>query len=218
MGREAIAEALGHSSSSSAVAIKIGTLTHFGLLTRNGNVYQQSQLAKDILVPKSDADRSDAIAKAAKSPGLYRRLVKDFSGKALPGMLENILHRDYGVARSNAGDVVKTFRTTMVYAGLLNSGVLYENAVDDEPAPREEDQSQSHAADEPRERVPTAMPSVAPVVAQSSQMAVYTIPLTQSVEAILHIPKPVLPKHLTRIEKWLELMRDMLLESDENEE
>lgn len=218
MSRDAIAEALGHSSSSSAVAVKIGSMTHYGLLRRTGNVYEPSQVAQDILVPTSDAAISDAYARAAKSPALYRRLFADLSGKAIPQRFSAILQRDYGVARGNAEDAAKTFVATAEFAGLLMHGVLHQEPVE---------QSVEGVTAESGRSLPEgkASPGITglassggtPITSTSNPSAgtTYTIPLSKGRTAGLTLPRPIEARDLQRLTQWIDLMSDVLMEGGE---
>lgn len=214
MGKDAIAEALGHSVNSSAVAVKIGSLSHYDLLVRQGNTYAQSALVKDILYPTSDDAKRVAIVKAAKAPSLYKRLFTDFAGKALPSMLENILHRDYGVARANAGDVAKTFRKTAEFAGLYDAGVLY---ADPRPGSTSADAVESPKASEPRspeEGVAASSQPFAPGPMSDERDNTFSVPISGKRVARLQLPRPIRSADLARIQKWLELMEEVLTEED----
>ncbi len=122
-GREEACIALGHKGVSGAAATKIATLVHFGLLNRYGNTYSQSELAERINHPLSDTDRTVAIAESAKMPKLYKDLVQQFAGQALPTQLANLLIRK-GVSAKVSKTVAEDFKITMEFAGLLVNGVL----------------------------------------------------------------------------------------------
>lgn len=215
IGREGIAEALGHSPSSSVVAVKIGSLVHYGLLKREGSTYRQSKLAREILFPTSDESRRVAIVQAARSPSLYRRIFADFGNKAMPSMLENILLRDYGVAKSNAADVVKTFKSTATFANLLDAGVIHIEPVeagDGENNPEEDSVEfvHSHINQNPQEQSRVSVPA--------SNEDVYAVPLTKHRVASLRLPRPLTGQDIQRLKSWLDLMTDVLTESENLED
>ena len=222
MSRESIAEALGHSRTSSAGGIKIGSLTHFGLLRRSGNVYEISSLAKDILTPTSEEAVTEAKMKAAKHPSLYRRLLTDFSGRALPSMFENLLHRDYGVARSNTKDVSKKFRATAEAAGLIENGVVLES-----PSATHQDQftesgevagdltHNGSAVETTRRQVKAAATGQVVVVPDTSR---FDIPITKGRTVAMFIPRPLDARDLQKIVGWIDLMEDVLTELPDSED
>jgi hypothetical protein len=221
MSRDAIAEALGHSASSSAVAVKIGSLTHYGLLRRTGNVYEPSQIAQDLLIPTSDTAFRDARAKAAKSPALYRRLFADLSGKAIPQRFSAILQRDYSVARGNANDVAKTFIATAEFSGLLMHGVLHQEPVehiehgDAAEATRSSTDTSNLSNPKPTSRSETESTTIS--MASSPSGTTYTIPLSRGRTAGLTLPRPIAAKDLQRLTQWIDLMSDVLMEGGEED-
>lgn len=127
--REEAARALGHSQLTGPASRKIAALVQYGLLERNGNTYNQSDLSQDILQPLSGDSENVAIKNAAVRPKLFQKVYGRFGGQALPSMLQNILIRD-GVNEKAAGDVVRIFTETMKFAGLLVNGVLTNQPLD----------------------------------------------------------------------------------------
>ena len=122
--RDLVAKAMGYSGVTGASATKISACVHFGLLDRSGNVYILSDLSKKILTPISDKEKEWALVEAVFSPSLYGKLIAAYEGKALPGMLENILSRDYGIIDNSAGKAADVFEKSLEYAGLLHNGVI----------------------------------------------------------------------------------------------
>lgn len=130
-GRDSIGEAMGHKPGSGAANSKVGSLTHFGLLSRNGGgTYSISEIGTQILHPKDEAERQSGMIAAAKSPGLYSDLIEKFQKKSLPSMLGNILHREHQVLQVNADEVATRFRETMSAVGLLRNGVLHTDPIE----------------------------------------------------------------------------------------
>ncbi len=127
--REVAARGLNHESVSGPAAGKIAALVQFGLLLRKGNTYSISPLADRILLPVSDDDRVSAIAESAKRPKLYKQLVEKYQNQSLPFMLENILVREYGVYEKKSKEIVKNFKKSLEYAGLLNNGVVVDKTM-----------------------------------------------------------------------------------------
>lgn len=126
-GREDAAVALGHKGVSGASATKIASLVHFGLLTRNGNTYSQSELGERINHPLSDYDRTEAILEVMKTPKLYKDLFDQFTGQAIPTQLANILVRK-GVSSKVAQTVADDFKSSAEFSGCLKNGVLFNDA------------------------------------------------------------------------------------------
>jgi len=118
--RDEAAKALGYSGIS---ATKISTMVHFGLLNRNGNTYSQSELAERINHQLSDEDRNNAIVEAILSPKLYKELIEQFAGEALPVQLGNILIRK-GISSKISETVATNFQQSLEFSGLLKNGVV----------------------------------------------------------------------------------------------
>lgn len=122
--RDSAAIALGYKGVSGASSSKIAACVHFGLLVRDGNVYKQSELADQILVATSDEERMEGIVTAFRTPTLYRKLVDENNGRALPKMLDNILVRQYGITERAAKQAANDFIKSATYAGVLQNGIL----------------------------------------------------------------------------------------------
>lgn len=127
-GREDAAVALGHKGVSGASATKIASLVHFGLLTRNGNTYSQSELGERINHPLSDKDRTEAVLEVMKTPRLYKDLFDQFTGQAVPTQLANILIRK-GISSKVAQTVAGDFKSSAEFSGCLKNGVLFNDAM-----------------------------------------------------------------------------------------
>ena len=123
-------ESLGHKGISGASSSKIAALVHFGLLSRIGDTYRVSDLARKIIRPEYDAERLEAIAAAAKHPKLYSELMNEFSGKSIPVMLENTLERRYRISGTVVKSVANDFVKSLEFAGLIVNGVLQDTNID----------------------------------------------------------------------------------------
>lgn len=121
--RDEAAIALGYKGVSGISATKISTMVHFGLLNRNGNTYSQSELAERINHPLSDEDRNNAVNEAIQIPKLYKDLLAQFSGQALPTQLGNILIRK-GISAKISDSVAENFRNSLEFSGSLKNGVV----------------------------------------------------------------------------------------------
>src|SRR3989344_7629034 len=101
------AKALDYRGVSGASSTMVAALVHFGLLSRVHNTYKQSSLANRILIPTSDYDKKMAIAEAVKTPKLYRLLISNFKGTALPTLLPNVLFHSYNINEKVSKKVAK---------------------------------------------------------------------------------------------------------------
>ena len=208
LGRDVLSTA----STSGAVGIKIGSLTHYGLLERVSNkVYKISSIGITILMPRAIEEKKAAVAEAARSPSLYQKLIEQFAGQGLPSMLPNILAREYRVSAQSAESVADTFRATMEFAGLLQHGVLYKQLPD---ASTVEEKGLGVPSDLPvsvsRSKEGDPAPKTVRGIAQGEQ---YTIPLSRERVAVFHLPLPLTKADLTRIKGWFDLMGEVLIES-----
>lgn len=170
--RESAATALGYKGVSGASTQKISACVHFGLLTRSGNTYSQSDLADGIYRSLDDEERDESIRIAAQRPALYQKLVGEFSGKALPKMLDNILVRNHGITERVAKEAATIFTQTMEYAGLLQNGVLTTAS----PTLREETDTPDGRDKDPGEDALKRSP--APQLPASSEYVTIVIPET----------------------------------------
>ena len=211
---ELIAKALGHMSRTGPANHKIGALTHFGLITRAGRgAYRVSGLGRSIMQPKNGQERLEALAAAAKSPTLYGELFEMLKGSAIPGLLQNILVRDYGVSQANSMRTAENFRKSMESAGLLHNGVLSDSQssqqnteVDAEGSEKIEERKSTLS--QPGVKV-TATSAASPAVAVERS---YSIPLSGGRICVLQIPLHVAKADLKRIKDWIGLMEDVLIE------
>ncbi len=199
--REAIASALGYKAVSGSVTVKVGTLTHYGLLDRDVSAYRISACAKNILFPQSEDERQIAICESAKKPNVFGELVRDFDGKGIPSLFSNVLIHRYGILPSVASEVDKVFRQTMEFAGLFRNGVLHAEI---QPATSSEIGKKEPS---PTDKEQCGTGGEKPLELKGDQ---YRIPLTGRRSAILSLPLPLDISDIDRITKWLDLMSDVL--------
>jgi hypothetical protein len=126
--RDSAAAALGYKAVSGASIQKISACVHFGLLTRKSNAYSQSELADKMFRYISEDERVQAIRTAVQKPTLYTKLITEFSGRALPKMLDNVLVRNYGITERVAKDAASVFEKSLQFAGLLQNGIITVDA------------------------------------------------------------------------------------------
>jgi hypothetical protein len=215
-GRETVAQAIGYSSLNGTSKRAIAALSHFGLMERSGSAALViSELGKRILVPKDPGERTSAIAEAARQPALYQKLFERFGGHGLPGLLANILVREFGILPASSEDVARIFRESVDFAGLLRNGVLHSELDDSRPITAfdaEEVEAPSAATDSGREAeriTPRATENSGSVAVPSGSQR-YTIPLDKHGRlATIDIPIPVSSSDLRRIGRWAEFMTDM---------
>ena len=121
--RENAVQALGFKAGGSSFT-KVAALVHYGLLARKGNSYENSGLGERVAYFQSDEDLKGAIAQAALTPRLFTTLANDYSGRAIPGLLKNILITQHKINRNVADDVATIFKDSLEYAGLYVNGIV----------------------------------------------------------------------------------------------
>ena len=80
----------------------------------------------------SEEDRSEALIVAVTHPKLFASLITEYSGKAIPGLLKNILVSQYKIGRKVAENVAETFKESIEFAGVYVNGVIKEVSFDRE--------------------------------------------------------------------------------------
>lgn len=122
--REGAVQAMGYKAVTGTSGSRVAALVHYGLVQRDGNSYQNSNLTIRIVRPIDDADKKEAIQEAVKSPKLFDSLIKAYVGQALPSALDNILIHRYKITKNVAKDVANTFRRSLESSGLLQNGIV----------------------------------------------------------------------------------------------
>lgn len=211
--RLALAAALGHETENGTSNRKVGTLTHFGLLQREGSAYRISRLGTAIVAPTDDGERGVAIAKAALEPNVYSAVYQEFAGQPLPRLLPNVLQRRFGIGVSVAEAAADRFRETMEYASLLKNGVLLSEPDLDGSATNRHDKD-DHEAD--LKKSSQERPDVSATHQVASKSTVnsdrsFHVPLSKGRVAVLQLPMELDDGDIRRISGWIELMKDVLI-------
>ncbi len=104
---------------------KIAALVHFGLIERKGSSYKMADLAKRIIFPGDDEEGAKtALIEAVKNPKLYKTLIGHYVGKPLPTALHHRLITQEKFNRAVAEKVVKDFKKSLDFAGILKNGII----------------------------------------------------------------------------------------------
>ncbi len=127
--REDAARGMGYSALSGTAARAVAALVHYGLLERVGDKYNQTALSAKIRNPIGTEEEAKALEEALRSPKLFASLLDEFGGQEIPQQMDRILSRR-GVNENVAKDVVRIFKASAEYGGLLKNGVLLKNAND----------------------------------------------------------------------------------------
>jgi hypothetical protein len=117
--RETVISAIGYNSVSGASARAVASLVHFGLLSREKDLYTLSELGQKYLMPTLDGQDTEAIREAALQPKLFKQIYDDYEGQVLPKQLNNILTIKHSIQNKAASSVVKAIESTFKFAGLL---------------------------------------------------------------------------------------------------
>lgn len=224
--RETIASALGYKNINGASARKLASLAHYGLLEKAGHgALKISALGRRLLMPTSEADHRSALVEAALLPTLFRGVHERFKGQAIPGMLANLLVREFGVFHKSAEAAAATLRETMEHAGIVRNGVLLEEMDDQQagasqpvdaegPGPHDAHGSEDHG-------LPTSTSSPAghkpePRVAKpGGGDQRYVVALGGDGRmALIDLPLPVTPKDLRRVRLWVDYMESVVAEEE----
>lgn len=162
--RETVATGIGYRSVSGASARSVAALVHYGLLDRDKDNYTISEIGTNWLLPSDDHVRPRIEKEAAVKPKLFYQLFSEYNGQVLPKLLSNRLVTQYSIQSNVASEVVKLFRDTLRFAGLLddNDVVISESQTPPKQSAKDTDrkadpppifqidsQSRSDKADEP---------------------------------------------------------------------
>jgi hypothetical protein len=120
---EVIVKHLGYSHTNGPGGRALSGLRQFGLIEESAGHYKISDLAFSILhYPDDSREKRDAIKQAALTPALYRELREQYPDN-LPSddtFRSALLRRNFNP--SVLDNVIKDFRTTMTFAGLMDVG------------------------------------------------------------------------------------------------
>lgn len=219
--RASIAEGLGHSAGSGTANSKAAALVHFGLLDRRSNAYHLSPLATQLLHPTSEDEVPAALVAAVKSPTLFEALFEKFEDRSLPNLLPNILARDFGIMAKQSDQVSELFRDSAEYAGLLVNGILHsEIPISPSAGTRRSISEDDDSGQVDRKDAPTRLGAPSrqeKLLRADASMTEYSIPLSGGRTCSLQLPRPVSERDLSKITGWLDLMADVLTESNPEE-
>ncbi|MFN7160766.1 MAG: hypothetical protein ACK4NC_04115 [Candidatus Gracilibacteria bacterium] len=122
--RQTAALALGYDNLNGTSTPRIAALVHYGLIERTGTVCKNSDIAQRIHNFTSNEEKEEAIIEAALNPKIFKALIEEYEGKALPPTLNNILVRSHGINQKVSEKVVRIFKNTMEYAKIYANGII----------------------------------------------------------------------------------------------
>jgi hypothetical protein len=157
--RENAVKEMGHQKVTGASGMKVASLVHYKLLDREGNAYRNSSLALRLAHRIDDNDFQDALKLAATAPKLYKALLGEFAGRAVPTALSSILVRNHQIGQKVADDVARIFIKTIEYANLYQNGIVsVDLPVSDDSDDMINNQTQPIAHTTPRQPAASGIP------------------------------------------------------------
>lgn len=131
--RENAVKEMGHEKVTGSSGMKVSALVHFGLLDREGNAYRNSELSIRFANPIDENDLQTAKKIAVHNPKLYKSLLSEYSGRAIPTALNSILVRNHKIGQKVAASVATVFRKSIEEAGIYQNGIIInETSVNEE--------------------------------------------------------------------------------------
>ncbi|MBA7635900.1 hypothetical protein ES703_43510 [subsurface metagenome] len=106
LSEETLAIALHLSAKSSGFQLKTLTARQFGLLTKQGQTLSTTPMAKAILKPTTEDERSKALVDSFLAIPLFREIAARFKGQPLPQgqAFRNILEREFKIDSKRVSD------------------------------------------------------------------------------------------------------------------
>lgn len=143
----------------STIRHHINSAKHYGLITRDGDLITNTELAKSVCMPISNEEKIQSIQKAFFSCGLYSDLFDRFKGERIPetSILSNIIHREFEISATGKDIVAKNFINSLKFARLANEqdGVIIIPLNEESPITRtNEPPAVTQKAEEQKPRAP----------------------------------------------------------------
>ena len=144
--RENAVKEMGHEKVTGSSGMKVSALVYYGLLDRTGNAYRNSDLALRFSNIIDEDDLQTAKQLAVTKPKLYKELIDEFAGRAIPAALNSILVRNHRIGQKVAKSVANAFCKSLEYSGLYQNGIVSgEILVNDDEVGIDNDPVQTHA-------------------------------------------------------------------------
>ena len=119
------------SSKSGAFIRRIAALKYFGLIEEKGKQIELAKLTDQILYPKDDKERVEAIRESFSRPVLFKKLYdvieKEISIKK--ERLANMSVREYGITPNAMENFISSFINSAKFAGLLKIDPKDKNSI-----------------------------------------------------------------------------------------
>ena len=126
----AIAADLGQAVNNSAFIGKTSSSKQFGLISKDEGKLSLTSLGKEIMFPREEQDKGNAVKKAFANPSLYKELIEAFNGKILPDYvaLGNRLVHDHSIETAAKDIASKNFIRSAEYSGVMQNGIIVMDA------------------------------------------------------------------------------------------
>ena len=92
----------------------------YGLLSRDKDGYRITDLFISIHKPINENERRTALIEAFSSPKLYRALIDNYDGHAIPTELSTVLFRKHDIAEKASDSAAKVFIENGKYVGVID--------------------------------------------------------------------------------------------------
>jgi hypothetical protein len=121
LSEETLAIALHLSAKSSGFQLKTLTARQFGLITKQGGTLMTTPLAKAMLKPTTEEERTKALAKSFLAIPLFREVATKYRGQPIPQgqALRNILEREFGIDGKRVSDAERVLTDSARAADVL---------------------------------------------------------------------------------------------------
>ena len=129
---------IGVSAKSSGFKLKCLTARQFGLLTKQGERLLTTPLAKAILKPRNEAEKTASLLEAFQQLPLFKAVSTRFRGQPLPSgqTFRNILEREFALEQARVSTAERVLMDSARDAGALqSSGGNTYLVVDQPPSP-----------------------------------------------------------------------------------
>lgn len=121
MNKETLADSLHFSSKSSGFNLRISSAKHFCLIKEKEGIIENTELAKKIISPILDEERTNGFLESFFSFDIFKKLSERYKNKYLPKkeILANILEREYGLSPASKELAVEVYISSGKTAGII---------------------------------------------------------------------------------------------------
>jgi hypothetical protein len=145
--KSVVAAALNSDQGGSAFAQLVASAKCYGIVDGYTELVL-TDLGRDYFMPMSDTAKRAAELSFLKQPPVYEFLISKFDGSTLPapGILSNLLGREFGIPKSWSARVAQTFVTIASEIGVLDQGgrLRFHAAVHASGGGSRSDQAEGH--------------------------------------------------------------------------